>query len=79
MKTDIAFSCDSIEITTNAGRVNTQIYGVYKSDVMDSVLDVLSADEVLEAIDYDKIIDYLEEKYDIEKIRVKRWVWFIRK
>ena len=66
METDIAFNCDNIDINTNAGRINAQICGVYKSDIMESVLDIMSADEVLEAIDYDKIIDYLEEKYDIK-------------
>lgn len=28
-------------------------------------------DDLLEAIDYNKIVDYLEEKYDIEKIKRK--------
>lgn len=69
MKTDIAFVCDNVEVTTSAGRIYAQMYGVYRSDVIESVLDVMSADEVLEAIDYDNIIDYLENKYDIEKIK----------
>ena len=69
MKTDIAFVCDNVEVTTSAGRINAQMYGVYKLDVMGSVLDIMSADEVLEAIDYDKIVDYLEKNYDIEKIK----------
>jgi len=28
--------------------------------------------ELLKAIDYDTLVDYLEEKYDIEKIKVRR-------
>lgn len=29
-------------------------------------------DEILEAMEYDVIVDFLEKKYDIEKIKVKR-------
>lgn len=69
MKVDLAFLCDTVEVDCQGGKTRTQMYGVYKTDVMELVLDIVTADEVLEVIDYDKIIDYLEEKYDIEPIK----------
>lgn len=72
MKVDIAFLCETVEVDCTGGKTRAQLFGVYKSDIMDSVLEVMTEDEVLEDLSYEKICDFLESRYDIETIKERK-------
>lgn len=72
MKVDIAFLCDTVEVDCQGSKIRVQTYGVYKNDVMESVQEIMSIEDIIEAIGFDKVCDCLESVYDIEKIKERR-------
>lgn len=61
MKTEITLLCDKVEIESFRTLTRVEMHGIYKSDIMDAVLDVLSIDDVLEALKIEDVRRFIEE------------------